>query len=86
KKIPTGEDYEKLKEKIYNKFPLPQPDWLTIQGNVQTNTNPSPVPGNEPSGSTLLRLAKAPMIVLVMIQAAVNTVISENEAKNGTEL
>ncbi|HEY4197707.1 MAG TPA: RHS repeat-associated core domain-containing protein [Mucilaginibacter sp.] len=88
KKIPTGEDYEKLKEKIYNKFPLPQPDWLTIpiQGNVQANTNPSPVPGNEPSGSTLLRLARTPMIVLVMIQAAVNTVISENEAKKGNEL
>jgi hypothetical protein len=88
KKIPKGEDYEKLKEKIYNKFPLPQADWFTIpiQGNVQTNTIPSPVPVNGPSGFDLLNLAKTPLILLVMIQAAVNTVMAEKETKNRREM
>jgi len=84
KKIPTGADYEKLKEKIYDKFPLPGLNFM--QGNVQTNMKPSQAQGYEPSASTLLRLARAPVIVLVMIQAAVNTIISENEFKKANGL
>jgi RHS repeat-associated protein len=82
KRIPTGEEYEKLKEKIYNEFPLPPPGgWVTNATPVQAVENLSPAQNAQPSGITPGFILRMSSLLGVAIQAAINTITLDNMTK-----
>jgi RHS repeat-associated protein len=76
---PIGEEYEKLKEKIYNEFPLPPKGGWNIQSvTTQTINNLPPAQNTQPTGITPSFFWRVSNLAGVAIQAAVNALILDN--------